>query len=215
VIKGFGFIKNVEEPCVYKKVSGSTVVFLVLSVDNILLIRNDIPMMNAIKSSLRKSFSMNDLGEAEYILGIKIYRDRSKRLFGLSQDAYIDRILNRFNMQDSKKGFLSMSHDITLSKKQCPTDPDEQERIRVIPYALAIRSIMYAMICTHPDVSCAQSATSRYQSNYGDTHWTIVKNILKYLRRTKEAFLVFGGEEELVVMGYSDASFQTNEDDSK
>jgi hypothetical protein len=215
VIKGFGFIKNVEEPCVYKKVSGSAVVFLVLYVDNILLIRNDIPMMNAIKSSLRKSFSMNDLGEATYILGIKIYRDRSKRLFGLSQDAYIDRILNRFNMQDSKKGFLSMSHDITLSKKQCPTDHDEQERMRVIPYALAIGSIMYAMICTHPDVSCAQSATSRYQSNYGDTHWTIVKNILKYLRRTKEAFLVFGGEEELVVMGYSDASFQTNEDDSK
>jgi hypothetical protein len=215
VIKGFGFIKNVEEPCVYKKVSGSAVVFLVLYVDNILLIRNDIPMMNAIKSSLRKSFSMNDLGEATYILGIKIYRDRSKRLFGLSQDAYIDRILNRFNMQDSKKGFLSMSHDITLTKKQCPTDHDEQERMRVIPYALAIGSIMYAMICTHPDVSCAQSATSRYQSNYGDTHWTIVKNILKYLRRTKEAFLVFGGEEELVVMGYSDASFQTNEDDSK
>jgi hypothetical protein len=215
VIKGFGFIKNVEEPCVYKKVSGSAVVFLVLYVDNILLIRNDIPMMNAIKSSLRKSFSMNDLGEATYILGIKIYRDRSKRLFGLSQDAYIDRILNRFNMQDSKKGFLSMSHDITLSKKQCPTDHDEQERMRVIPYALAIGSIMYAMICTHPDVSCAQSATSRYQSNYGDTHSTIVKNILKYLRRTKEAFLVFGGEEELVVMGYSDASFQTNEDDSK
>jgi hypothetical protein len=94
-------------------------------------------------------------------------------------------------------------------------DPDEQERMRVIPYASAIGSIMYAMICTRPDVSYALSATSKYQSNYGEAHWTIVKNILKYLRRTKEVFLVFGGEEELVVKGYSDASFQTDADDSK
>jgi tRNA C32,U32 (ribose-2'-O)-methylase TrmJ len=80
-------------------------------------------------------------------------------------------------------------------------DPDEQERMRVILYASAIRSIMYAMICTRLDVSYALSATSRYQSNYGEAHWTIVKNILKYLRRTKKAFLVFGGEEELIVKG--------------
>jgi hypothetical protein len=117
VVKEFGFIKNVEEPYVYKKVSGSAVVFLVLYVDDILLIENDIPMMKVVKSSLRKSFSMKDLGEASYILDIKIYRDRSKMLIGLTQDAYIDKVLNRFNMQDSKKGFLPMSHDITLSKK--------------------------------------------------------------------------------------------------
>jgi hypothetical protein len=73
--------------------------------------------MEAIKSSLRKSFSMKDLGEATYILGIKIYRDRSKKLIGLSQDTYIDKILNRFNVQDYKKGFLPMSHGITLRTK--------------------------------------------------------------------------------------------------
>jgi hypothetical protein len=117
--------------------------------DDILLIRNDIPMMEAIKSSLRKSFSMKDLGEAVYNLGIKIYRDRSKRLNGLSQDAYIDKILNRFNMQDSKKCFLPLSHGITLSKKQCPLEPYEQERMRVILYASSIGSIMYAMLCKH------------------------------------------------------------------
>jgi hypothetical protein len=117
VVKGFGLVKNVEEPCIYKKVSGSAVIFLILYVDDILLIENDISMMEVIKSSLRKSFSMKDWGEAVYILGIKIYRDRLKRLIGLSQDAYIDKILNWFNMQDSKKGLLPMLHDITLSKK--------------------------------------------------------------------------------------------------
>jgi hypothetical protein len=215
VVKGFGFVKNVEQSCVYKKVSESTVVFLVLYVDDILLVGKDILMMEVVKSSLRKSFSMKDLGEATFILGIKINRDRPKRLIGLSQDAYIDKILNQFNMQDSKKGFLPMSHGITLIKKQCPLEPDEQERMRTIPYDSAIGSIMYAILCTCPDVSYALSATSRYQSNYGAAHWTIVKNILMCLRRTKKVLLVFGGEEELHIKGYNDASFQTDVDDSK
>jgi hypothetical protein len=73
-------------------------------------------------------------------------------------------------MQHSKKGFLPISHDITLSKKQCPSKPDEQERIRVVPYTLAIGSIMYAMLCMCSDVPYALSATSMYQSNYGDAH---------------------------------------------
>jgi hypothetical protein len=83
VVKEFGFIKNVEETCVYKKISENAVVFLVIYVDDILLIGNNIPMMEAVKYSLRKSFSMKDLGEAAYILDIKIYRDISKRLIGL------------------------------------------------------------------------------------------------------------------------------------
>jgi hypothetical protein len=71
------------------------------------------------------------------------------------------------------------------------------------------------MLCMCPDVSYALSATSRYQSDYGETHWKIVKNILKYLRITKKLFLVFGSEEELVVTGYIDASFQTDTNDSE
>jgi len=209
VVKGFGFIKNEEEACVYKKESGSYVAFLILYVDDILLIGNNIPMLESVKTSLKNSFSMKDLGEAAYILGIKIYRDRSRRLIGLSQDTYIDKVLKRFNMEEAKKGFLPMSHGIHLSKSQCPTTTDEWDRMSKVPYASAIGSIMYAMISTRPDVSYALSVTSRYQSDPGESHWTAVKNILKYLRRTKNVFLVYGGEEELVVTGYTDASFQT------
>ena len=161
-VKGFRFVKNEDEPCVYKKISGSTIVFLVLYVDDILLIGNDIPTLQNVKSWLGKCFSMKDLGKAAYILGIKIYRDRSKRLIGLSQNTYIDKVLKRFSMQDSKRGKLPMSHGITLSKSQCPNTKDERERMSKIPYASAIGSIMYAMLCTRPDVSYALSITSRY-----------------------------------------------------
>src|SRR4051812_49253411 len=101
-------------------------VFLILHVDDILLIGNDIPMLDSVKTSLKNSFSMKDLGEAAYILGIKIYRDRSRRLIGLSQSTYIDKVLKRFSMEEAKKGFLPMSHGIKRSKTQCPSTTDER-----------------------------------------------------------------------------------------
>ena len=151
---------------------------------------------------------MKDLGKAAYILGIKIYRDRSKRLIGLSQSTYIDKVLHKFSMKNSKKGFLPMSHGISLNNTQCPMTQDERDRMSKISYASAIGSIMYVMLCTRPDVSYALSITSRYQSDPGESHWIAVKNILKYLKRTKGAFLLYGGQEdELVINGYTYASF--------
>ncbi|XP_061350404.1 secreted RxLR effector protein 161-like [Gastrolobium bilobum] len=84
-----------------------------------------------------------------------------------------------------------------------------------IPYASAIGSIMYAMLCTRPYVSYALSITSRYQADPGEDHWKAVKTILKYLRRTKDLFLVYGGSDELKVKGFTDASFQSDRDDCK
>ena len=113
----------------YKNTSGSAIVFLVLYVDDILLIGNDIPMLQSVKVWLSNQFSMKDLGEASYILGIKIYRDRSKRMLGLSQSRYIDLVLKRYSMEESKRGYLPMSQGIHLSKKMSPKTPEERNRM--------------------------------------------------------------------------------------
>ncbi|KAK1665989.1 hypothetical protein QYE76_054148 [Lolium multiflorum] len=84
-----------------------------------------------------------------------------------------------------------------------------------ISYASAVGSIMYAMLCTRPNIAHVVSLTSRYQSDPGMEHWTTVKNILKYLKRTKDMFLCYGGDQELVVTSYTDASWNTDPDDSK
>ncbi|KAK1424219.1 hypothetical protein QVD17_19540 [Tagetes erecta] len=215
-IKEFGFVKNEDEPCVYRKASGSSISFLILYVDDILIIGNNIPMLNEVKQWLGSCFAMKDLGEAAYILGIRIYRNRSKRLLWLNQSTYIDKMMTRFKMENSKKGGVPMTKGTVLNKSQSPSTDIENKRMEAVPYASAIGSIMYAMLCTRPDVSCALSMTSRYQQSPGMAHWTAVKNILKYLRRTKDMSLIFGGvEEELTVRCYTDASFQTDRDDSR
>ena len=78
-----------------------------------------------------------------------------------------------------------MLQGVRLSSAQSPTTAKDKEEMSVIPYASAIGSIMYAMLCTRPDVNLAVSLVGRYQSNPGMEHWTAVKNILKYLKRTK------------------------------
>ena len=113
---------------------------------------------------------MKDLDEAAYILGIKIYRDRSRRLIRLSQSTYLDKVLKKFKMDQSNKGFLPMLQGVKLSQTQSPTTSEDREKMEVIPYASAIGSVMYVMLCTRRGVCLAISLAGRYQSNPGVDH---------------------------------------------
>ena len=154
----------------YKWANGSIVIFLVLYVDDILLIENDIPTLQGIKVWLLSQFFMKDLGEASYILGMKIYRDRFKKLLGLSQSMYIETVLKRFSVKNFKKGYLLIGHRITLSKKDCMTTPEEREHMNRIPYTSAVGPIMYAMTCTRLDMAYSLGIVSRYQSDLSEAH---------------------------------------------
>ncbi|GKC10119.1 retrotransposon protein, putative, ty1-copia subclass [Tanacetum coccineum] len=164
-----------------------------------------------------KCSAMKYLREATFILGIKIYRDRSKRLIRLSQSAYMDKILKRFKMDNSKRGNIPMQERLDLNKTQGASTLKEVKRMQNIPYASAVGSIMYAVRCTRPNVAFAQNITSRFQHNPGEPHWNAVKNILKFLINTKDMLLVYGGNHEalLRVTCYCDDGFKTDRDDTK
>ena len=98
-----------------------------------------------------------------------------------------------------------------MSKEQSPKTPQEVEDMRHIAYASAVDSLMYAMLCTRPDICYAVGIVSRYQSNPGRTHWTAVKNILKYLRRTRDYMLMYDAKD-LILTGYTDSNFHTDID---
>ncbi|KAL0386150.1 UNVERIFIED_CONTAM: Retrovirus-related Pol polyprotein from transposon TNT 1-94 [Sesamum radiatum] len=138
------------------QISGSSVAYLVLYVDDILLIRNDVKMLGDIKAWLSTQFSMKDMGEASYMLGIKIYRDRSRsrRKHTVCCPVYQARCRLRFERNEQISG---MRWGGTLGRGQ---------------------------------------------------------EILKYLKRTKDMFLIYGGGE-LILEGYSDTIFQSDEYDAK
>ena len=113
---------------------------------------------------------MMDLGEASYILGMKIYRNRSKRMLGISQSTYIETVLKRFSMENFKKGYLSIGQKISLSKKDYPITPEERERMSRIPYVSIVKFIIYAMTCTRLDVAYSLGVVSRYQFDPRENH---------------------------------------------
>ncbi|GJT45577.1 retrotransposon protein, putative, ty1-copia subclass [Tanacetum coccineum] len=189
-IKKIAFTQNPSEPCIYLKSNGSSVAFLILYVGDILLMRNNVTMLQEVKSWLCKCFSIKDLGEATYILGIKIIHDRSNRLIDLSQSSYLENILKKFRMENSKKEYTLMMEKPDYRNSQGAKTHSEVQRMQRVPYASAIGSIMYV---------------------------TAVKTILKYLRNTKDMVLVYGAKPnaELKVSCYADASFQTDKDNTK
>ena len=136
----------------YKRHQDKVVMFLVLYVDDILLIGNDVGAMSSVKIWLSSQFDMKDLSEANYILGIKLWRDRKNRMLGLSQAGYIDKILARFSMQNSKKELLPFRHGVPLFDDQRPKNLEEENIMRQVLYASVVGSLMYAMLCTRPDI---------------------------------------------------------------
>jgi len=103
---------------------------------------------------------------------------------------------------------------VVLSHDQSQKTPKEKAEMEKIPYASAVGSLMYAMLCTRPDICYTVGIVSRFQSNPGQEHWTAVKNILKYLRRTRDMELVYSSRE-LIPIGYTDSDFASDREARK
>ena len=127
IITSFGFTENTVDHCIYLKVSGSRFMILVLYVDDILLASNDLGMIYETKKYLKNNFDMKDMGEATFVIGIEIYRDRSRGLLGLSQEAYIKIVLKRFRMEGCKAQNVPMTKGDKFSKEQCSRNESERQ----------------------------------------------------------------------------------------
>ncbi|RVW22815.1 Retrovirus-related Pol polyprotein from transposon TNT 1-94 [Vitis vinifera] len=133
----------------------------------------------------------------------------------LSQRAYINRVLKRFNMQMCKAGDVQVVKGDKLSNEQCPKNDLEKDAMKTIPYASAIGSLMYAQVCTRPDIAFIVNVVGRYLSNPGHDHWVAAKKVMRYLQRTKDFMLVYRKVDNLEVVGYSDSDFGGCSDDRK
>ncbi|KAI4346231.1 hypothetical protein L6164_013300 [Bauhinia variegata] len=157
---------------------------------------------------------MKDLGAAKQILGMKIILDRKNGKLWLSQQKYIEKVLERFNMGNAKPVGTPLAGHFKLSKKQCLTGKIGREEMEKVPYASVVGSLMYAMVCTRPDIAHAVGVVSRYLSNPGKEHWQAVKWILRYLRGTSRFCLCFGAGKP-VLDGYTDADMAGDVDSRK
>ena len=163
----FGFKENLVDQCIYLKISGSKNCIILLYVDDMLLASNNMGMICETKQFLSKKFDMKDFGEASYALGIEIDQDRSRRLLGLSQKSYIEKVLTIFNMQNCSSSIAFVVKWDVICKLQCPKSNLEKNKWKKkkIPFAYVVGSIKYAQICTRPDITYIVGMLGKYQSN--------------------------------------------------
>ncbi|KAL6328060.1 hypothetical protein AAG906_033330 [Vitis piasezkii] len=130
------------------------------------------------------------MGEASYI-GINIERDRSQWILGLSQETYINKVLERFCMKDCSLGIAPIVKGDKFSLNQCPSNDSEKKDMKNIPYASAVGIGMLG----------------RYQSNPGLEHWKAAKKVMRYLKGTRDYKLTYRRFDHLDVVGYLDSDF--------
>jgi hypothetical protein len=215
------FKKSEADHCVYVHQIGNTVVYVALYVDDLLIFSNNMAKMKAVKDQLSSLYHMKDLGEAQYVLGIQITRDRHKHTLSLCQTAYIENILKRYNMAECSPETTPLNAGLRLSKADGPKTDEEREEMRTIPYQSAVGAIMYCMLGTRPDIAFAITALSQFNTCYGKCHWKAVKRLLRYLNATKHYKLTYGDKRNLVssdgpgFIGYCDADWANNSDDRR
>ena len=151
-----------EDHCVYVKQSKGSFIILSLYIDDILLAGNDMEMIITTKRRLSINFEMKDMGEADYILGVEILRDHSKKLLGLSQQTYIQKVLEHFQMHNCKPIDTPVAKNESLSLDMCPKTQDEKEKMAHVSFANAVGSLMYAMMCTRLDICYVVGLVSRF-----------------------------------------------------
>ncbi|KAJ0489574.1 putative RNA-directed DNA polymerase [Helianthus annuus] len=210
-----GFSRCSYDCCVYyKEYSEREYVYLLLYVDDMLLACKDKAQVEATKKLLMCEFDMKELGEAKKILGMEIHRNRESGILRLTQESYVKKVLNNFFMEQSKSVQTPLAMHFKLSNKDSPQNDEEAKNMASVPYASAVGSLMYLMVCTRPDIGYAVSVVSRFLSNPGKLHWEGVKWIMRYLNGTRSLGIVFGKSErqDQVVQGFVDSDFAKDRD---
>ncbi|GKB71633.1 putative RNA-directed DNA polymerase, partial [Tanacetum coccineum] len=128
--------------------------------------------------------------------------------------AQLKRDLSKFNMDKAKVVSSPLTTNFKLTDKDCPSSKKNIEKMDRVPYASAVGSLMYAMVCTRPDLAHAVGVVSRFLSNPGKKHWEAVKWIFRYLRGTSKLGITFGNGKPMLV-GFTDSDMAGNKDNMK
>ena len=212
-----GFTRCEYDCCVYtKRLDDGSFIYLLLYVDDMLIAARSMTEVNRLKKLLKKEFDMKDLGAARKMLGMEIRRDRESGKLWLSQKDYVQKVLERFNMADAKQVSTPLAGHFRLSTAQSPESAEEIQDMSKVPYASAVGCLMYAMVCTRPDLAHAVSTVSKYMGNPGREHWKAVKWIFRYLKGTSKHGLMFARQKDQAsVVGFVDADYAGGLDDRR
>ena len=204
-LKRFGFVQCDSEGSVFVCVKNEKLKYIALFVDDGMIFAECLSDANQVILALKDSFEIT-VGSADTFVGIQIFRDRVNKTMTLHQEAYANKIINRFNVID-------VPCDIPADPNTVLCEPKESIELDV-PYREVIGSLMFLSVVTRPDLAYIVNFLSRYVCNFDKSHWRALQRVLKYLKNTTKLGVTYkvNKNSELCVKAFSDADFAGDRD---
>ena len=199
-MKRYGFRQNKSDNCVFVGKLNSAKVILALYVDDGLVLSKSEDAVKLVLEKLKEEFQIT-IGNVKHFIGMEIERDRKNRTIKIKQEQYINRMLNKFQMEDAKRVNIPFEPGQHLKKP-------ENVKMHDVPYREVIGSLLFAARVTRPDIEFAVNKLSQFLTNHGEEHWQAVKRILRYLKGTADHGIVYGNSgSNCILKGYTDADY--------
>jgi hypothetical protein len=176
-----GFIPLVNAESAFTGVFMAATVFLICYVDDIVILTKSKRALKAVKSILVGLYQVKDMGERDYLLGVKIERELGRVM--LSQNAYLGNVLTRFGMTECKSEPNPMAQPAELMAKRAPSEAERSE-MRSTPFRAASGSLLYLSTRTSPDITVSVSILAKHSQDPSPIHWQGVKRAMRYLKGT-------------------------------
>lgn len=209
VLLDMHYQRSKYEPCIYTKKQNNLITIIALYVDDFFVFSNNVDETDHLKKELGSKFKLKDLGRIKECLGMQVHYDVEGKVITLSQKNYINLLLKKFNMLDTKTFKTPMEVKLNLDNNETSDSIRAQ-----YPYQKLIGCLMYLSILTRPDISYSVSYLSQFNNSYNETHWKYAKRVLKYLKATENYCLRYTGDNS-DLQGFADADWAANSIDRR
>lgn len=211
-LRDFNLVPLVSDSCVLISNMPSKLLIVAIYVDDGLACSSSMNLLDELTDYLKNRFEIT-LMQAECFVGLQIKRDRRERTLHVSQSGFIDRMISKFELTEAKA--VSIPMQPTLKLVASGVADGEKSKVVQVPYREAIGALMYIMVGCRPDIACAVTILSRFCSEPKLPHWLAVKNVMKYLKATRELGLVYDGKRTSELTAFSDADYASCRDSRK
>ena len=201
-----GFQKSTANPAVFFIHAGSDIVILFIHVVNTTMTGSSVDLIKRYEQQIGEIFDIMHLGTVSWLLGLAIAQDYTKQMLSIFQEAYINSIICWFNLEDTKPLSTPIDSNTHLLKDDCPITIKDKQEMKNVPYRKIIGTLNWLAVGSCPDIAFVVGQLAQFLENPGQIHWEAAKQVVRYLKMTKDSKLMYRGVSKHSFEGYSDAN---------